>query len=221
VKDFYLGVHELARKHQDVAAVVRLRGHWVDVDPRQWRERRDMTVHVGIGTGNKEAQLIHLSKIEEAQAAAVQVQQGIDGPLVGRKEIFNLQKEKALLAGFPVPELFWIDPNDPDAQQQEQPQEQEGPSPELMLIQGQLELAKEQLNLQRQKHQDEMRMKMFDISTSRDVDMKELEQKYTKMLHEYDLGREQADNARQAGEQRAAADAAKVAAMKSNGSGPP
>lgn len=67
VKDLFLAIHALVRKYQDRARIVRLRSKFVAVDPSDWRERMDLTTSVGLGTGNKDQQVGHLSAVLDRQ----------------------------------------------------------------------------------------------------------------------------------------------------------
>jgi hypothetical protein len=86
----------------------RLNGNFVQYDPQEWRDAYDMTINVGIGTGDKEQQTLMLNGIEMAQAAAIQG--GGMGLLVTPKNIYNLQKRKVELAGFKDANEFWTMP---------------------------------------------------------------------------------------------------------------
>lgn len=112
VKRMYQLVHELLRKHSDKQTVYRLRNKWVPVDPRQWQTRTDMSISVGIGTGNKDIQLQHLVSIMQVQREAAQI--GIATP----KNIYNAAKRMAENAGFSDGNEFFTDP---DTQQPQQP----------------------------------------------------------------------------------------------------
>src|SRR5207245_10748125 len=60
IRDLFSLLHALVRKHGSQAQIVRLRNQWVTVDPRDWKARNDMTIHVGLGTDSKSEQLAHL-----------------------------------------------------------------------------------------------------------------------------------------------------------------
>lgn len=139
LKKLFVGIHELVRKHQDVARTIRLRNQWIEVDPTSWHERTDLTIEVGLGSGNKEAQLLHLDSIAQAQAAIIQVQGGVQGPIVHARHIYNLMEKKSELAGFKQPDLFAADPDD---EQNQPPPQQPQPDPAVMKIQADMEKAK-------------------------------------------------------------------------------
>jgi hypothetical protein len=83
-----LGLKKLFRKmlklvvaNQDKAKTVRLRGKWVEMDPRSWNADMDCAVNTGLGTGNRDRDMMMLSVILQSQyalaAAAVQNGQGM------------------------------------------------------------------------------------------------------------------------------------------------
>ena len=53
----YLEVYQLVLENEDRKNVVQLAGNWVDIDPRQWAERKTATVsfHLGYGEQDREA----------------------------------------------------------------------------------------------------------------------------------------------------------------------
>lgn len=68
VKPLMIGIHGLCRRHATKAETVRLRGNWVPVDPRNWAERMDMTVSVGLGTGNEQQRQVAAQELVKSQA---------------------------------------------------------------------------------------------------------------------------------------------------------
>ena len=53
IKDLFLLLHGVIRKHGQEAQTVQLNNQWVNIDPRDWKKRNDMTVDVGLGNGGK------------------------------------------------------------------------------------------------------------------------------------------------------------------------
>jgi hypothetical protein len=53
VRDIFALLHGTIRKHGQQRQTVRLRNAWVDVDPRGWKTRDDMTINVGLGAGGR------------------------------------------------------------------------------------------------------------------------------------------------------------------------
>ncbi len=58
LRDLYIGVYQLVLDHQDYEVGLEVAGNWVNVDPRQWRERTMVTVDIKVGYGeqNQEAE---------------------------------------------------------------------------------------------------------------------------------------------------------------------
>jgi hypothetical protein len=127
VKDLFKLVHRLVRTSYTKPDIVRLRNKWVDVDPREWKNRNDLTISVGLGAGNKDQQLVHLNTILAMQKEA------LSAGLTDGSKIYNALAKLTQNAGFKNPEEFWTNPaENPQGQGQEQPSEAE------TLVQGQL-----------------------------------------------------------------------------------
>jgi hypothetical protein len=134
VKDLFKLVHRLIRTTYTKPDIVRLRNKWVEVDPREWKNRNDLTISVGLGAGNKDQQLTHLMTILQMQKEALAA--GITSP----EKIYNALAKLTQNAGFKNPEEFWTNPNEnPQGAQQQ-------PDPNQTLIEGQLQI--EQLKAQ-------------------------------------------------------------------------
>lgn len=156
VKSLMLIVHALSIKHGRKQEIIKLRNEWVPVDPRGWKSRRDVTVSVGLGTGNKDQMLQHLMMILQAQKEALMI--GVTTP----QNIYNALVKLTQNAGFKQADEFWTDPS------KAPPPQQQGPSPEQ--VKAEADMQKEQAKLQAdaqktqfQAQQDEKRM-MFEAS---------------------------------------------------------
>jgi hypothetical protein len=53
VRDIFALLHGTIRKHGQQQQTMRLRNAWINVDPRDWKARDDMTINVGLGSGGK------------------------------------------------------------------------------------------------------------------------------------------------------------------------
>ena len=113
LKTLFLHIHELILKHQDKKAVVELRNEWVEVDPREWRTRKDMTVQIGLGIGTREQNMLHLSAIKEMQGEIVE--KGGMNLLVTPQNIYRTAAEFVKNANLKNPELYFTDPGDKPA----------------------------------------------------------------------------------------------------------
>jgi hypothetical protein len=87
----------------------RLSNEFVQYDPQEWRDGYDMSINVGIGTGDKMAQAAYLQQIAQAQFALLQSPLG--GRVVTEANIYATQARIAENAGFKNPAEFWTDPS--------------------------------------------------------------------------------------------------------------
>lgn len=49
-------VHRLIKEHQDKPKTLKIRGQWIETNPRDWRDRENVTINVGLGFDDKGAQ---------------------------------------------------------------------------------------------------------------------------------------------------------------------
>jgi hypothetical protein len=149
VKELFKLVHYLVRTTLTKPDIIRLRNKWVEVDPREWKARKDLSISVGLGAGNKDQQLMHLTSILSMQKEAIQI--GLTSP----EKIYNALAKLTQNAGFKNPEEFWVNP----AMTPEQ-EGQQKPDPQDTLIQGQLAIeqqkAQSDMQLSQQKAQAQL-----------------------------------------------------------------
>jgi hypothetical protein len=143
---------ELICKYQDKAQTVRLRGEWVDIDPSTWSTQMDMTVAVGLGTGNRSQQIAQLmAMITQVDAPIVQAQGGLNGPLVTAENAYKKLNKLTEAMGFKTSDNFYTDP----ASIPPQPPQQPPPDPNMVLAQAQIQAVRDQnagrLQIQREK----------------------------------------------------------------------
>ena len=137
VKDLFLMVHRLVRTTYTKNEIFRLRGKWVEVDPRSWKNRADMSINVGLGTGNKDAQLMHIQTILGAQQQAMPL--GVATP----QNVYNALIKLTQNAGFRNPEEFWTDPEG-------KPTPQPPPDPKIAVTEMQLKADAQKFQAQTQ-----------------------------------------------------------------------
>lgn len=105
IKSLMLHIHELTLKYQDKEQIIKLRNEWVQVDPREWRTRTNMTVNIGLGIGTREQNLLHLNAIWEKQSDIAAI--GGLGSLVTPENIYNTAAEVVKNANLKDPNLFF------------------------------------------------------------------------------------------------------------------
>jgi hypothetical protein len=134
VRQLMRTIYNLLQRHQDIETVMELRGEWVQIRPFSWRPALDCTVSVGLGSGNRDQQLMHLSAMiqfaSETMAGGLQV--------VSQKNMYNMGAELIKNMGFQNVQDFLTDPDTlPPA----------GPSPEEQQAQAEVELKNKELDI--------------------------------------------------------------------------
>jgi hypothetical protein len=81
VKSLFKGILHLLGKYQDTAKIVRMRGKFVQFDPRTWTNQYDVAINVGLGSGDRDQKLAMLQMILGKQEQAL-TQFGPSNPLV-------------------------------------------------------------------------------------------------------------------------------------------
>jgi hypothetical protein len=107
VKDLFYALLECVQKYQDESKVIRLRNEWVPMDPREWTNKFDLSVMVGLGTGSKEQQLMALS--EEAQFQLAALEGGL--PVVTPENVYNLRMKALEAKNIKGGDLFYTHPS--------------------------------------------------------------------------------------------------------------
>jgi hypothetical protein len=106
VVDLFKGILHCLSKYSTEPMQVRLSNKFEVIDPRQWKTMWDMTVNVGLGTGDKTQQLMQLQSIATQQFTLRQA----GAPWVTDQNLYNMAKKQAELAGYPHDGYFFTDP---------------------------------------------------------------------------------------------------------------
>jgi hypothetical protein len=115
-----------ATTFQNKAQVVMLQGKWVNIDPREWRNGFDLSIDVGLGTGNRDAQAKQLMNILTLQGQMMSL--GIATP----QNIYHTASKIPMVLGHKDSDQFFTDPAKGNAPPQQ--------NPEMMKFQGQMQI---------------------------------------------------------------------------------
>lgn len=142
MRDLYKGVMRLLVKHQDKPFMQRLRGKWVEVDPRHWFADADTVVNVGTGTGSRQERIEALMQV----AADHETHMAANSPLVSWKEVRATRARLVELLGLKSADEFYKPWGDEEQAQWEQQQAQAAQQPtDPTQVLAQIEMAKVQL----------------------------------------------------------------------------
>lgn len=170
VKEMVLRVHSLLIRYQDKQRIIRMKGKYVPVNPQEWQERTDLTVKVGLGTGNEEDKQRKLMMIADLQGKMLAPQGMVDA-----SHAFSLFADVVKTLGFEAPDKYAMSPESPEfKQKQSQPKP---PPPEIMIEQmrQQGKQQSDQMNaqLQDQQHQRKMTMDMQTENNKQEMQARE------------------------------------------------
>lgn len=165
VKDLFKGLLQLLCKFQDKAVILRMRGQYVQYDPREWSNQYDVSVNVGLGTGNIEQKMAMLSMVLSKQEQMLQML-GPNNPLVSLSQYRATLGKLVEAAGFADSAEFFKPVTQEVDQALAQPQQQ-GPDPAIQMMMAQ---AQADIEIKREKA-------MADIQLAREKAVAELELK--------------------------------------------
>jgi len=166
VKSLFKGILHLLCKYQDKARLVRMRGEFVEFDPRTWANQYDVSINVGLGAGNRQEQMAMLSMVLAKQEQLIG-QYGPANPYVSPAQYRGTLGRMVEIAGFKDSAEFYkaITPEQDQALSNPPPQQQQMP-PEVQALMArtqaeiQANQAKAQADMQMQQQQMQIDMQM-------------------------------------------------------------
>jgi len=142
VKSLFKGILHLVTKYQDKPRIIRLRGKYEQIDPRSWSNQYDLSISVGLGTGNKQEQMAMLQMVMSKQEQIIQ-QYGAANPLVTVGQYRTTLSKFIEAAGFSDTSQFFKEIT-PEMDQQlsnpEPQQQQPDPAVQAMIQQSQAQI---------------------------------------------------------------------------------
>jgi len=166
VKSLFQGILHLLCKYQDKARMVRMRGEFVEFDPRTWANQYDVSINVGLGAGNRQEQMAMLSMVLAKQEQLI-AQYGPANPYVSPAQYRGTLGRMVEIAGFKDSAEFYkaITPEQDQMLSNPPPQQQQMP-PEVQAIMArtqaeiQANQAKAQADIQLKQQQQQIDMEM-------------------------------------------------------------
>ena len=133
MKRLFKGLLKMVVRHQDRPRTIKLRGKWVEVDPRYWDAELDVQVNVGLGHGTDSDKMAFLMQIAAKQEQIMQIL-GPANPLADASKYRNTLAQICTLAGFKDASRYFGEV-DPQQMQAVLSQGQDKPDPTTMLAQ--------------------------------------------------------------------------------------
>lgn len=156
LKPIFQGILKLLTDGGMEKLAFRLRDEFVEYDPNEWRDQYDMTINVGLGTGDKSQQGAQLMAIYQMQQAGLQM--GLATP----KHVYHTMAKMVENAGYKDVQNFIQDPaNTP-------------PQPPQTPLPIQLEQMKMQADAQKFQAQAQQDQQKFQAQTQMDMQVEQM-----------------------------------------------
>lgn len=156
VKPIFNGILKVLTDGDMEKICFRLRDEFVEYDPNEWRDHYDMSIHVGLGTGDVTAKAQQLTAVYQMQQAGLQM--GLTTP----QHIYHTMSKIVENAGFKDVQNFVQDPKNTPPQPQQPP---------LPL---QLEQMKIQADAQKHQAQSQQDIQKFQAETQMQVQVEQI-----------------------------------------------
>ena len=166
IKDLFQKILQLLCKYQDKARIIRLRGKYIAIDPREWTNEFDISINVGLGTGDRQEQMAMTAMVLGKQEEILKTI-GVNNPLVDLSQYRNTLGRFIESAGFKDSSEFFKEITPEQVQQMAQPQQEQPPiDPQIQAyiaqMQAQIEAdkakAQNDIDIARFKAQEQMKL---------------------------------------------------------------
>lgn len=134
LRDLFLGIHRDLRSGPWKDIAMKLSGNWIAVNPRTWADRTDMTVKVGMGTGDREnvrQGLMLMGNLQRELMAG-------GSRMVDESKVYETAKRMMATYGFKSLDPFMNDPT-------QLPPEQPKPDPAQQAAMQQMQISERQI----------------------------------------------------------------------------
>lgn len=169
VKQLFRLVLTLCLHHGKKEQMIRLNNKFVPIDPSNWKHEYDLTVNVGLGSGQTNEKMAFLAQMAQKQEQIL-LQMGAENPLVDLQQYRNTLAELASMAGFKDATRFFKNPEDTPPQPQQPPP----PSEAEMKMQFEQQKFQAELELQKAKQAAELELKREELQMKMQIRQEEL-----------------------------------------------
>lgn len=190
----------LATKHQDRNRTIRLRGEWVEMDPRAWHADMDVTINTGLGSGSREKDMAVINAVLNEQKLII-AQGGPFNPIADIRKYRDTLAKLVELSGLKSPERYFSEITDDqfNAMKAAAEQPQEPPQdPRLIEAQGKLQIeqmkAEQKAQADQQQFALEMEKTQLELQAMREKMAIELEMTRVESAEKIRLMREEAQH---------------------------
>ncbi len=159
LKPMFRGILRLLVKYQPRQRMTRLRGQWVEVDPRLWDADMDMTCNVALGSGMTEEKVQTLLEISVKQENILQTM-GQQNPYCNAKQYRDTLAEMIALRGRKDAGKYFLEITDEQVQQMAEAAKNAPPppNPEQQMVEIEKQKAQAKMQLEQTTAQANMQL---------------------------------------------------------------
>lgn len=170
LKRVFKGLLKLVIKHQDKPRTVRLKGKWVEFDPRQWNADMDATVNVGLGAGTRERDMMAMQAVLGLQEKLLTAY-GPQAPYVSPQNISNGISKFVEAIGLPSGDMFFTKPTEEQIKQMQAMMQEQANKPDPAVVKAQAEM-----QMKAQKQQQDFDLEQQRLANERELKLAEIQQ---------------------------------------------
>lgn len=165
VRELFHLIHRLAITHIDKSTRIKINNNYIDVTPTEWRDRTNLTISVGLGTGDKTQAIGRLMALAEKQEQHLQ----IGMPTVTPQNLYNTYNKIIEVSDMGDTSLYFTSPD-------QIPPQEPPPDPNMVMLQMQGEIEQAKLQVEHAKMQQDAAIKMRELEIKdRELAIKERE----------------------------------------------
>jgi hypothetical protein len=157
--EIYLKIIQLASRYAKGPELLPLNGEFIEVNPKIWTNLDTISLHIGTGANDDQANLMYLNQLIQLQGTLANIPAPEVKALVNPQNTFNVINKMTKVMGYKGAEQFFTNPKTPEYQQQVQLMTQKmqpPPDPQMEFV-----------GVEKQKIEQDMLIKTADFELSK------------------------------------------------------
>lgn len=139
MRALFRGILRLLVRHQDRPRTVRLRGEWVEFDPRHWNAEMDFEVNTGLGAGTRERDVQMMQIVMGLQEKLLAAFGAANNPYVKPENLWESISKMVEAAGLKSPRVYFSEPDEQEIAALLEAQQNQ-PNPDMQKAQAQMQI---------------------------------------------------------------------------------
>lgn len=139
-------------KYDNKPKIARLRGVWTPINPAEWDSGMDMSIAVGLGSGNHQKDAATMMALIGLDQQLIALQGGVDGPLLTLENLYAKLSRLVAASGLKSVERYYSDPKLAPPKPPAQPPV----DPNILLAQAQMKIDADKLAADMKKHEQKL-----------------------------------------------------------------